>query len=58
MSGAGSQRLGVFRTLINLQHVATFPLQDSRIYVGRVSNETLEQVRTAPFALEFGGPGS
>ena len=43
---------------INLHHVATVPLAGFRVYVGRVSFETLEQVRAALlFALGFAGPG-
>ncbi len=43
---------------INLHHVATVPLEGLRTYVGRVSNEILEQVRAALlFALGFAGPG-
>jgi mRNA interferase MazF len=44
---------------INLHHVATVPLAGLRTYVGRISFETLEQVRAALlFALGFAGPGA
>lgn len=43
---------------INLHHLATVPLAGLRSYVGRVTDETLGQVRDALlFALGFAGPG-
>jgi mRNA interferase MazF len=44
---------------INLHHLATVPLAGLRTYVGRISLETLEQVRAALlFALGFAAPGA